>query len=177
MLCGCSGENRAMKTAMELRTKLLERGCRFAAEIEAHLDDGTAQFSVDCACAPDGSVTLEVTAPESISGITATVEPGAENARFDDVALDFGLLADGQLAPMVIPQILFGAWTQAYIREAGADGDSWNAVYLSGWGDRELTVEQWLTKEGVPTYADLWFGNQNAANVKLSEFVIGTNES
>ena len=159
-----------MGAAMELRTRLLERGCRFTAEIEAHLDDGTAAFTLECVCAPDGAVTLEVTEPESVAGITATVEPGARTARFDDIALDFGLLAEGQLAPMAIPQLLCGAWTQDYIREAGADGEDLNAVYLSGWGGRELAVEQWLTKDGQPAYAELWFGSQNAASVRIRDF-------
>ena len=166
-----------MNTAMELRTALLEKGCRFTAQIEAHLEDGTAEFTLDCSCAPDGNVTMEVTEPESIAGITATVEPGARMARFDDVGLDFGLLADGQLAPMAIPQLLYGAWTRDYLREAGTDGERVNAVYLSGWGDRELVIEQWLTGDGVPEQADLWFGTTNAANVRISDFSIGTNES
>ena len=176
LLCGCSGENRAMKAAMELRTQLLERGCRFTAEIEAHPDDGTAAFTLSCACDPAGNVTLEVTAPESIAGITATVEPGARQARFEDVALDFGLLANGQLAPMAIPQLLYGAWTGEYIREAGADGDRLTAVYLSGWGDRELVIEQWLGPDAAPVYADLWCGARNAASVKISDFVLGGEE-
>ncbi len=162
-----------MGAAMELRTKLLERGCRFTAEIEAHLDDGTAEFVLSCTCDPDGSVTVEVTQPETIAGITATVEHGAREARFDDVALDFGLLADGQLAPMAIPQLLYGAWTGEYIREAGADGDRLTAVYLSGWGDRELVIEQWLTGDGTPEYADLWFGAKNAASVHIRDFSYG----
>ena len=161
-----------MKSAMELRTELLARGCSFTAGIEAHLDDGTAEFTVNCACAPDGNVTLEVTEPASIAGITATVAPGAGNARFDDVALEFGLLADGQLAPMAIPELLYRAWTQEYIRGAGVDGDRFCAVYLSGWGDRELTVEQWIS-DGVPVYADLWFGTTNAASVTISDFSLG----
>ncbi len=161
---------------MELRTKLLERGCSFTAQIEAHPDDGTAEFTLACVCLPDGNVTLEVTEPESIAGITATVEPGARTAQFDDVGLEFGLLADGQLAPMAIPQILYGAWTQDYIREAGADEDRLSAVYLSGWGDRELTVEQWLTKGGTPLGADLWFGTKNAASVWIRDFAFGTND-
>ena len=165
-----------MRSAMELRTRLLERGCRFTAGIEAHLDDGTAEFTLNCACDPEGSVTIEVTQPETVAGITATVEPGAREARFEDVALDFGLLSEGQLAPMAIPQLLYGAWTGEYIREAGADGDRLTAVYLSGWGDRELVIEQWMTGDGVPTYADLWCGNQNAASVKLSDFSFGTGE-
>ena len=176
LLCGCSGQNQAWNTAMELRTKLLERGCRFTAQIEAHLDDGTAEFTLSCVCLPDGNVTLEVTEPDSIAGITATVEPGGRNAKFDDVGLDFGLLADGQLAPMAIPQLLYGAWTRDYIREAGIDGETRNAVYLSGWGDRELTVEQWLTKDGTPVGADLWFGTKNAAGVQIRDFAFGTND-
>ncbi len=161
---------------MELRTRLLEQGCRFTAEIEAYLDDGTAEFTLSCACDPDGNVRLEVTQPESVAGITATVEPGAENARFDDVALDFGLLPGGQLAPMAIPQLLYGAWTQEFIREAGADKDRLTAVYLSGWGDRELVIEQWLRPDGTPVYADLWSGAQNTASVTISDFSLGTME-
>ena len=175
-LCGCSSQNRAMNAALELRTKLLEQGCRFSAQIEAHLDDGTAEFTLDCICAPDGNVTLEVTEPDSIAGITATVEPGARRARFDDVGLDFGLLANGQLAPMAIPQLLYGAWTREYIREAGTDEDRFTAIYLSGWDDRELTVEQWLNADGLPIHADLWFGAKNAASVQISNFIIGTRE-
>ena len=60
-----------MNTAMELRTALLEKGCRFTAQIEAHLEDGTAEFTLDCSCAPDGNVTMEVTEP----GILMPVRP------------------------------------------------------------------------------------------------------
>lgn len=159
-----------MQNAMALRTALLERGCSFTAEISAHLDDGTAEFTLDCTCAPDGTASLCVTDPDSVAGITATVQPGARTASFNDVALDFGLLADGQLAPLAIPQLLYSCWTQEYLREAGKDGERISAVYLSGWGDRELTVEQWLEADGTPVHADLWFGTRNAAEVQIRDF-------
>ena len=162
-----------MQTALELRTALLERGCSFTAEIEAHLADGTAAFTLACVCRPDGETELEVRLPESVAGITATVQPDGKNVRFDDVGLDFGLLADGQLAPMAIPQLLYRCWTEEYIREAGKDKESCSAVYLSGFGDRELAVEQWLSSDGTPLYADLWFGIENAASVTIRDFSLG----
>ncbi|MBE6932103.1 MAG: hypothetical protein E7464_01800 [Ruminococcaceae bacterium] len=164
-----------MQTAMDLRTALLEQGCSFTAEIQAHLPEGTAEFTLQCACAPDGTTTLEVSTPDTIAGISATVQPDGENISFDDVALEFGLLADGQVAPMVLPQLLFSCWTGGYIREAGADKELLSAVYLSGYGDRELAVEQWFTSEGIPTGADFWFGVDNIASVAISDFNLGTN--
>ena len=163
-----------MQTAMDLRTDLLEQGCSFTAEIQAHLPEGTAEFALQCACAPDGTATLEVSAPDTISGISATVQPGGENVSFDDVALEFGLMADGQVAPMVLPQLLFSCWTGGYIREAGTDKELYSAVYLQGYGDRELAVEQWFTPEGIPTGADFWFGVDNVASVTVSDFTLGT---
>ncbi len=162
-----------MQAALDLRTMLLAQGCSFTADIEANLPDGTAAFTVDCACATDGTAVMTVTAPESISGISATVEPDGESARFNDVALEFGLLADGQVAPMVLPQLLFGCWTGGYIREAGQDKEILSAVYLSGYGEQELAVEQWFTQEGIPTAADFWFGTQNVASVTIRDFSLG----
>ena len=176
LLCGCGGQNRAMQTALELRTALLERGCSFTAEIEAHLADGTAQFTLSCECEPDGTTELEVRLPESVAGIEATVQPDGQSVRFDGVGLDFGLLADGQLAPMAIPQLLYRCWTREYIREAGKDRENFSAVYLSGYGDRELAVEQWLSADGTPLYADLWFGIENAASVSIRDFALGDRE-
>ena len=173
LLCGCGGQNTAMQTALKLRTALLERGCSFTAEIEAHLADGTAEFTLSCECGPDGTTELEVRAPESVAGIEATVQPDGQNVRFDDVGLDFGLLADGQLAPMAIPQLLYRCWTGEYIREAGKDKEYYSVVYLSGYGDRELAVEQWLSTDGTPMYADLWFGIDNAASVSIRDFELG----
>ena len=165
-----------MQTALELRTALLERGCSFTAEIEAHLADGTAAFTLSCECDPDGTTELEVRAPDSIAGIEATVQSDGQNICFDDVSLNFGLLADGQLAPMAIPQLLYRCWTAEYIREAGKDKDIYSAVYLSGYGDRELAVEQWLSADGTPLYADLWFGVENAASVRIRDFSLGNHE-
>lgn len=162
-----------MQTALDLRTALLEQGCCYTLDIAAHLPDGTAEFTVDCACAPDGTVVMELVAPDSIAGISATVEPDGEAAKFDDVALDFGLLADGQVAPMALPQLLFACWTGGYIQEAGQEKTQCSAVYLSGYGEKELAIEQWFTPEGIPTGADFWFGTQNFANATIRDFSIG----
>ena len=159
-----------MQKALELRTSLLSQGASFTAVIAAHLPDGTAEFTVDCTCAPDGSVTMEITEPQTIAGITASVDAEGENAEFPDTAVDFGLLADGNVAPMVLPQLLFACWTKEFIREAGQDGDILSAVYLSEYGDRELALEQFFTADAVPTSADLWFGTQNIATVNIENF-------
>ncbi len=161
-----------MQTAMDFRTAALSQGCSFTAQISAHLNEGTADFTLSCACAPDGTTTLEVQAPDVISGIHATVKSGATEASFDDVALDFGLLSDAQIPPMALPQLLFDCWTQHYIQEAGQDGDLFTAVY--DYGDKELKLEQWFSRDGVPLSGDFWFDIENIATVKITDFSLGT---
>ncbi len=136
--------------------------------------EGAAEFTLVCTCDPDGTTSLEVTEPESIAGILATVQPDGESASFDEVALDFGLLADGRVAPMVLPQLLYSAWTGGYIREAGEDKDLYSAVYLLGYGDQELALEQWMTPEGIPMGGDFWSGIENIASVTIRDFSLGT---
>lgn len=162
-----------MQTAMDFRTAALSQGCSFTAKLSAHLNEGTADFTLSCACTPDGSTSLEVKAPDAISGIHATVKPGGTQASFDDVALDFGLLSDAEVPPMALPQLLYEAWTQGYIQESGQDGDLFTAVYTTDYGGKELRLEQWFSRDAVPLSGDFWFGIENIATVEISDFSLG----
>ena len=162
-----------MQPAMDLRTALLEQGCSFTAQICANYDTGSYEWTVACVCAPDGTAELQVVEPESIAGITATIGADGDSVEFEDTAVEFGLLADGQIAPIALPQVLFSCWSAQYIREAGRDGEQITAVYLMGYGDEEVAVEQWLQPDGTPVYADIWFGTQNLASVQISGFQLG----
>ncbi len=163
-----------MQQALDLRTALLAEGCGFTAQVQANLPEGLAEFTLSCACSPEGETLMEVAAPETIAGIQATVSPGAQDAAFPEVALSFGLLADGQVAPLVLPQLLYACWSGGFLREAGRDGELYSALYLYDYGDRELAVEQWFTLEGVPVSADFWFGMEHIATVNLTDFSLGT---
>ncbi len=163
-----------MQTALDFRAAALSQGCSFTAQISAHLREGSADFTLSCTCAPDGTTTLEVKAPVAISGIHATVKPGGTEASFDDVALDFGLLSDAQVPPMALPQLLFTCWTQGYLQEAGQDGEKHSAVYTIDYGGGELKLEQWFSRDAIPLSGDFWFDIENIASVEISDFSLGT---
>ena len=173
-LCACGKQSEPMQPALDLRTALLEQGCSFTACLQADFESGSCEWTASCVCAPDGSVTMELTQPESIAGITATVAGDGQSARFDGTAVEFGLLADGNLAPIALPQVLYSCWSSQYIREAGRDGETVCAVYLMGYGDEEIAVEQWLQPDGTPLFADVWYGETKIASVQISDFQLGT---
>ena len=37
-------------------------------------------------------------------------------------------------------------------------------------------MEQWLSADGTPLYADLWFGVENVAGVRIRDFSLGDRE-
>lgn len=173
LLSGCGWQKYPMQPALDLRTALLERGCRFTAEVCANYGSDRFEWTVDCSCAPDGAVELTIVAPDSIAGITASVDAQGEQLSFEGTGVTFGLLADGQIAPVSLPQVLTGCWRSEYIREAGFDDDYTTAVYVMGYDEKEVVAEQWLDETGTPVYADLWHGGENIASVRISEFQYG----
>lgn len=160
-----------MQPALDLRTALLERGCSFTAEVCANYESSSFEWTVDCVCAPDGTTELTIVSPDSIAGITASVDADGGRASFGGIGVEFGLLADSQITPIALPQMLTSCWRSQYIREAGFDEDGRvTAVYVMGYDEDEVAVEQWLEPDGTPIYTDLWYGETNIASVWISNF-------
>ena len=118
---------------------------------------------------------MEVTKPEEIAGLRAKVKD--DRAEFEDIGLDFGLTAQGQAAPMALPELLFRCWTEGYVQSAGPDGEGYLAVYQLPYGDGTLALEQWLSPEGTPLLSQFWLGSSNFATVTIENFQLGAPES
>ena len=110
MLSGCACQRQLMDRCMALRAELLaSEGCSFQAEITADYGDAIQEFTLKCLGKSDGALGFEVLEPDSISGITGRFSGDAGQLTFDDVALQFPLLADGSFMPArVLPD-----WTES----------------------------------------------------------------
>ena len=169
LLTGCAGKRDPTQDALDFRTKLMEAGgCSFEAAVTAHYPDKAYTFSLDCAY-DDGRTTLTVTAPESISGITAYVENGTAQLEFDGTILEFGELANGYVSPVAAPWLLAQCWIGEYIAYAGPDGDQQRITYLRGYDDEELSVDTWLS-EDIPVYAEITYDGTRCLAITISDY-------
>lgn len=172
LLCGCGKGEEKMQEALDFRAALLQAGgCRFSAEVTASYDDAVYTFSARCSSDEQGKAELEITAPESLAGLQATVDADRKQAAFDDIAVDFGLLAEERVAPVSIPSILTQTWASSYIESSGNADGAILVVYQNGYEADALKVETKFDREkSVPLCADVWYNESCIASVAITEF-------
>ena len=101
MLTGCSKTRDMLDRAMTLRASLLAcESCTFDAAITADYGDEIHTFEMQCDGDNDGNLEFRVTKPDSIAGITGVIAAGEGKLAFDDTAVAFPLLAEGQVTPV-----------------------------------------------------------------------------
>ena len=168
----CSDADNSMQPALDLRTKLLETGgCSFSADITADFGETVCMFSADCRYTADGMTRVEITSPESIAGIAATVSADGATVEFDGMLLDFGELAGGHVAPVAAPSILSLCWAGEYIRSAGEEGGNVLVTYLKGYDKEELTVlTRFCGQTGVPLSGEVIYDGNTVLSVAITNF-------
>lgn len=163
-----------MQQALQLRTELLQAGgCRYAADVSVNYDDVRFDFSLDCVCGADGAARMTIRAPQTLAGIAAELSASSARVEFEDTAVAFGLMADGNLAPMQLPQLFVQALCADYISSAGREGDAVRVTYLHGYDDDELTVDVWLSGALLPEYAEVSYQGQMLAAMTITDFTPG----
>lgn len=173
LLAGCAGgQEKAMDQALRFRSSLLEAGgAAFTAEITADYGDKTYTFTADCKAGQTGDLDFTVTAPEAISGIAGTVTAQGGQLKFDDTALDFGLLADGQLSPAGSAYAVAQSWRSGYITACGREDGSLRMSVDGRFLGEAVTVDTWLEEEKtVPFYAEICYNNRRVLSLRLRDF-------
>ena len=170
LLCTCCGrENSQMRDALKFREKQLGAGsCSFTAEIEADFGEKLHAFTLDCRY-EDGAAQLTVTAPETLAGICAAVTDDSANLEFEGLALDYGTLANGNVAPLAAPWIWASAWERDYILSCGKDGEYLRVTILKGYNEEELTIDTWLKGE-IPVFAEISHDGRRVLSMTLQDF-------
>ncbi len=170
-LSGCD-QNSSMDNALTLRSSLIESGCSFLAHITADYGDLVCDFILDCTVSSSGDLQFTVQFPESISGIGGSISAKGGSLEFDDVALAFPLLADGQLSPVSAPYILMKSLLGGYISSAGRDGELHRVTIRDSYESDALYVDVWMEGHN-PVRAEILWENRRILMIRLENFEIG----
>ncbi len=172
-LLGCTGKRGEMDRMMKLRADLL--GCEsisFQADITADYGDALQQFSMDCQGDNDGNVSFTVTAPETLAGITGRIEAGKGQLTFDDVALEFPMLADDQIAPVTGPWILMKTLLGGYLTACGQEEELLHLTINDSYEADALQVDLWLDEEDRPVNAEVCYDGRRILTMVVGSFQI-----
>lgn len=172
-LCGCTNRSKELETGMALRSKLLKASsCTFDAELTADYGDKRFSFSMSCTGDDRGDLTFTVTAPESISGITGTVTQNSGKLTFDGTALQFDLMADGQVSPVSAPWVVLKTLRSGCITSACREDGAVRLSIDDSYEDDALHLDIWLDGEDLPQKADIRYGDRRILSLVIKNFVI-----
>ena len=170
LLSGCKDD--ALDNAMLLREQMQTgEGCSFDAKITADYVDEIYEFQMNCESNAVGDVAFSVTAPETISGITGIVSDEGGKLTFDDQALMFELMADGQITPVSAPWILVKTLRGGYLKACTYIDDGMMLVVNDSYEDDALQLDIWLNEECIPTEAEILWDGRRILSLQISNFV------
>ncbi len=172
LLTGCSLENRPIEQAMELRTKLLAADCFFDARITADYGDQIYSFSMGCEGKSDGTLTFTVAEPETLAGISGQIGKDSGKLTFGDVALEFPLMADGQVSPVSAPWLLLKTLQGGYLAAAGMEADQVRLTVHDSYEEDALQLDIWLGAESLPVRAEILYAGRRILTLEISDFRI-----
>ena len=171
MLVGCGGENLELDRAMAFRAKLLaSSGCEFDAVITADYGDKLHGFTVSCTSDEKGDVIFTVKAPETIAGITGKLSGEGGKLTFDDTALAFELLADGQVTPVSAPWLLIKTLRGGYVKACGVDGQQLRLSIDDSYEEDALHLDIWFGEGDVPVRCEIVYDDRRILSLQVSNF-------
>lgn len=172
-LAGCSGQNAQMDRVLAFRSELLKgKGCSFEAVITADYGKESYIFTLECTADEKGSVSFSVKEPDGISGITGTVSNQGGKLTFEDKALAFELLADGQFSPVSSPWVLVKTLRSGFITACGHQGEYLLVSMDDSYADDALHLDIWLDKGDTPVRAEILWNDRRCLSMEVKNFRI-----
>ena len=172
MLAGCEKGSKELERGLVLRDKLLSSGCCIDVDITADYGDKVHTFSMECQADDKGDMTFSVTAPESIAGITGSITEEGGKLTFDDVALQFDLMADDQISPVSAPWILLKTLRSGYLISAAVEEEFLRLTIDDSYDEDALTLDIWLNDADIPVRAEILFDGRRIETLSVTNFEI-----
>lgn len=173
LLCGCSEGRGRIDRALALRRELLKNSCTFTAEITADYGEKCYTFTLDCTGDALGNVTFSVTQPDTIAGICGNLTGEGGYLTFDDAALGFDLLAEGQVSPVSAPWLLLKTLQGGYLTSAGEDGERLRLTIDDSYEEDALQLDVWLDGDDIPVEAEILYAGRKILSMTIRDFRIG----
>ena len=170
---GCTKTRGMLDKAMTLRAELLAReSCTFDATITADYGDKLHTFGMHCVGDNDGVVRFEVTAPETLNGITGILNGEEGKLTFDDQGVAFSMLADGQVTPVSGPWILMKTLLGGYITACNEEDELLHLMINDSYADDALELEIWLDGESRPIQTEIGYDGRRILTMEIENFQI-----
>ena len=170
-LSGCSGEDQSLDKAMSMRARLLDsQGCSFRAVITADYGDKLYEFVMQCSTDSEGALSFTVTSPETIAGITGTISSGEGKLIFDDQALVFSLLADGQVTPVSAPWIFIKALRSGYLSACTKTENGLRLAVDDSYEEDALHLDIWTDETEIPIYCEILWQGRRVVSLDIKNF-------
>ena len=99
----------------------------------------------------------------------ASLVQAGGTVTYDGLMMDFGLLANGRLAPAAGPAVVAYCWSSAYLAAGGEEEGRFRATYEKDYEEKMLKVDTWF-ENGIPIYAEVCYNGQRILNLTISEF-------
>lgn len=159
-----------MNRAMALRSKILSSGAEFETQIIADFGKETYTFTVQCACDKQGNLKFTVKSPETIAGISGTMDAGGGALTFDGQALSFPLLADGQVTPVSAPWVLMRTLRSGYLTSCASEGGTLRLSIDDSYEKDALHLDIWLTENDMPRQAEVFWQGRRVLSMTVTNF-------
>ncbi len=170
-LTGCSNANDGIEHAHALRNKLLSgNGCSFVANITADYGEELYTFSLSCQADNQGNITFSVLEPQSICGITGTITAQGGKITFDDKAVAFETIADGQITPVTAPWVLMTTLHGGYLNGCSATDDGFLLTIDDSYKDDSLRLNVRIGKDYHPQWAEVFWKNRRVLTLTVENF-------
>ncbi len=147
-------------------------GCSFEMEITADFGDATYSFGLQCEADKQGNVRFSVLTPETIAGITGIIDQTGGKLTFDDKALVFSLLADGEVSPVSAPWLVLKTLRSGYLSGAGSEGEYTRITAYDSYEIDALQVDIWLDGQGMPIQAETIWQGRRVLSMRIHNFTI-----
>lgn len=161
-----------MDRVLSLRAAMQNKPCSFDAVITADYGEQIHKFTLACRADEKGAVSFTVSAPQSIAGITGTIDGQGGKLTFDDRLLAFPLLADEQISPVSSPWILVKTLRAGFIKACGKDGDLLQATINDSYADDALELDIWIDGENTPVRAEILWKDRKFLSMEVKNFRI-----
>ena len=170
MLCGCGRKDDALDKALAMRQRLLGASCSFDCTVTADYGEKIHVFSMRCAADSSGDLTFEVLSPDTISGITGIISRNKGKLTFDDKALAFELMADGQFSPVSAPWILIHTLQGGYLTSCTETDYGMLLCIDDSYESDPLRLDVRMDKDGNPMSAEILWQGRRILSMEIENF-------
>lgn len=172
LLCGCHSSDREIDGALDLRQKLSSaNGCQFDCIISADYSDVLYNFSMNCIYDHNGNMRFTVINPESISGISGSIDQNGGKLTFDDKVLAFPILADGYISPVSAPWFFMNTLCGGYIRACGQEGERIRIIIDDTYHENSLQADIWTDQDYLPLFCEFLWQGRRILSIEINNYM------